>query len=263
MIHTWVAFGIGILLVSCMVTSVTAGGTGELISSHLGKNAEKVIPVVCDQPYALCDTAYCIPSQSDPSTVLCSCFIEDGVSLGGNNCSSLAPVGMYLNENGEWMIEAGYPVGQITSTYSFYNAAPTEGNAIDPDNTSSEYSGEVYLKQCRNGNWADCWNKPCSVLPEDITADITTDRRASRYAVCDCGQVLNSSEWYIGVYGTGQCEDETLCNDYIISGANVKSMDPGIIILKKYLADHPDADPSQQYAMGYCENCTDCSDTST
>ncbi|HWQ65566.1 MAG TPA: hypothetical protein VN372_01730 [Methanospirillum sp.] len=249
---------IGIILLSCLMSLSLAVTPGDKLSSLVEKIDAATLPVVCDQPYALCDTAICVPSQSDPSQVICSCFIEDGVSLGGNNCSSLAPVGMYINENGEWMIRAGYSVGQITSTYSFYNAAPNEGGAIDPANTSAGYSGDIYLKPCKNGDWADCWNKPCSVLPEDITADINTDRKASNYASCDCGLVTNSSEWYIGVYGTEQCQNETLCNDYIISGSPAKTMEPGIAILKKYLREHPEADPSQQYAMGFCENCTNC-----
>ena len=70
--------------------------------------------------------------------------------------------------------------------------------------------------------------------------------------------MVNSSGWFIGVCGTEQCEDETLCNDYIISGAKVKIMDPGIAILKKYLQENPD--PIQQYAMGYCEGCAGCDD---
>ncbi|MFH0967866.1 MAG: hypothetical protein V1862_09320, partial [Methanobacteriota archaeon] len=249
---------LGFLLVFCLVSGALAVNPVNNVSSITEKKEEVTVPGVCNQPYALCDTAICVPSQSDPTKVICSCFVEDGVSLGENNCSAWAPIGMYLDENGEWIIKAGYSVGQITSTYSFENAAPTAGNAVDPNNTSADYSGDIYLKPCMNGNWADCWTKPCSVLPEDITADVNTDRKASKYAACDCGLVVNSSEWYIGVYGNEQCENKTMCNDYIISGATTKSMDPGRAMLKKYLLEHPDADSSQQYAMGYCENCTNC-----
>ncbi|MDX8550897.1 hypothetical protein KHC33_06810 [Methanospirillum sp. J.3.6.1-F.2.7.3] len=260
MIRKFVILICGIVLLTCFFSCAMAELTGERITQALS-DKEITVPVVCDQPYALCDTAYCVPAQDDPSKVLCSCYMVDGPSLGGNNCSVLAPIGMYVNEYGDWMIKAGYPVGQITSTYSFYHAAPIEGNEIDPNNTSPDYSGDIYLKQCMNGDWADCWNKPCSVLPQDIHADINTDRLASEYAVCNCGLVVNSSEWFIGVYGTEQCEDETLCNDYIISGANVKSMDPGIVILKRYLQENPD--PNQQYTMGYCEGCVGCDDESS
>ncbi|MBN1165818.1 MAG: hypothetical protein JXA44_01660 [Methanospirillaceae archaeon] len=245
-----------VILLFCLVPCVMAGLPKDRVAS-LSAAKDITVPVVCNQPYTLCDTAYCVPSQSDPKTVLCSCFMIDGVSLGGNSCSVLAPVGMYVNEDGEWMIKAGYPVGQITSTYSFYQAAPIPGREIDPNTTASDYTGTIYLKHCTNGDWADCWNKPCSVLPKDITADINTDREAADYAVCDCGLVTNSPEWYIAVYGTEQCTDENLCSDYIISGSPAGTMDAGIALLKKYLLEHPDADPAQQYAMGYCEECTE------
>ncbi len=251
----------GIILLSCFISYGIAEKAGNETFSLSGLKGTLTVPVVCDQPYALCDTAYCVPAQDDPSKVVCSCSVENGPSLGGDNCSALAPIGMYINENGEWMINAGYAVGQITSTYSFHNAAPVEGREVDPNTTSSDYSGDIYLKTCKDGNWADCWNKPCSVLPEDITADINTDRKASGHAVCNCGLVLNSSEWYIGVNGAEKCDNETLCNDYIISGANPKSTDAGMNLLAKYLKEHPGSDPTQQYKMGYCSNCTTCANS--
>ena len=254
---------LGVILLFCLISCAFAEKASNESFSLSGIKGTAKIPVICDQPYALCDTAYCVPSQDDPSKVVCSCSVENGPSLGGGNCSVLAPIGMYINENGEWMIKAGYAVGQITSTYSFHNAAPVEGREVDANNTSADYSGDVYLKSCKNGNWADCWNKPCYVLPEDINADINTDRKASDNAVCDCGLVLQSSDWYIGVNGAEKCDNKTLCNDYIISGANPKGTDTGMVLLKNYLREHPGSDPTQQYEMGYCSNCTTCENSST
>ena len=108
---------------------------------------------------------------------------------------------------------------------------------------------------------ADCWNAPCTVLPQDINADLSQDRKASSYAVCDCGIVLNQSEWYIAVHGTDKCDNPTLCNDYIISGADTKSMEPGRVILTKNLKENED--PTEPYKEGYCENCTDCEKNTT
>jgi hypothetical protein len=256
--NTYAWMVIGIILLSCLISFGMAEKAGNLSLPLSGamKTTEK--PVICDQPYALCDTAFCVPAQDDPSTMICSCSVEKGPSLGGDDCSAIAPVGMYQNENGEWMIKAGYAVGQVTSTYSFHKAAPVEGREIYPNNTSPDYTGDVYLKTCKNGNWADCWNAPCSVLPEDITADINTERKASDNAVCNCGLVVNSSEWYVGVNGAVPCGNESLCNNNIISGASPKVTDTGMDLLAKYLSEHPGSDPTQQYKMGYCENCTDC-----
>ncbi|WP_146201100.1 hypothetical protein [Methanospirillum lacunae] len=245
-----------LILFSCLISSAVAEKSSNVTAS-LSEAKKEVTPAgVCDQPYALCDTAYCVPSQDDPSKVICSCSVEKGPSIGAKNCSSWAPIGMYKNEDGQWMIKAGYAVGQITSTYSFHNAAPVDGREIDAANTSSDYTGDVYLKTIQNGTWADCWTKPCSVLPQDITADVNTERKASDNAVCNCGLVVNSSEWYIGVNGVEKCENASVGHDYIISGADPKTTDGGMKMLAKYIKDHPGSDPTQQYMMGYCENCT-------
>lgn len=214
---------------------------------------------ICTQPYALCDTAFCVPDQDDPTKMRCSCTIENGTSY-GKNCDTWEPVGIYLDEYGDWMIKAGYSVGQITSTYSFAHAAPLADNEIDPNATPSGYTGDVYLKSCSNesgeGVWADCWDAPCTVLPRDINADINTDRLASPYAVCDCGLMVNQSEWYVGVHGTELCDDPDLCHEYVISAANTLITNVGVKQLTDFLEENPD--PTEPYTEGHCEDCTSC-----
>lgn len=256
---------LGILLLSCVFSMVTADDSGnqtevnETDVTDSGDIQEQLYSNVCTQPYALCDTAFCVPDQDDPTKMRCSCTVENGTSI-GKPCGSWEPVGIYLDEYGEWMIKAGYAVGQITSTYSFGHAAPLPGNEIDPNNTPSDYTGDVYLKTCQNesgeGIWADCWNAPCTVLPQDINADINTDRVASPYAVCDCGLKVNQSEWYVGVHGTDLCDNPDLCSEYIISGATGKSTDLGVKKLVAYMKANPDS--TEPYKEGHCEDCLEC-----
>lgn len=255
----WLA--LGILLVSCIVSSAMAEAPS-VLKNLSGTGSEERFASICHKPYALCNTAFCVPDVNDPSKMRCSCTVENGSSLAGP-CSEWDPVGIYLNENGEWMIKAGYAVGQIFSTYSFAHAAPVEGNEIDPNTIPADYTGDVYLKGCTNssgdGMYADCWNAPCTVLPKDIKADITQDRLAQTDAVCDCGLLLNQSEWLIAVHGNELCEDATLCNDYIISGASMITTPPGARMLAKDLQENPD--PTQPYKEGYCKDCVDCNMT--
>jgi hypothetical protein len=256
-------FAIFVLLIGasvpCALSSIEDTQAELTPQKNISQNISKNMSMICDQPYTLCTTAICVSSQSDPSKVLCSCPIENGVSAGVESCSARSSVGMYMNERGELMIKAGVPVGQITSTYSFYNSAPTKGGAIDPNTTTANYTGNIYLKPCQDGDWASCLDQPCTVLPEDPTADINKDRKASGYAVCECNLVNNSSEWYMGVQGIKACENTTICHDYVWSAAHEESMKPGISALKKYLQDNPGADPAQEYAMGFCPECTNCS----
>ncbi len=163
-----------------------------------------------------------------------------------------------MNDKGEWMIKAGAPVGQITSTYSFYGSAPTEGGAIYPNNTTANYTGDIYLKSCQGGDWASCLNGPCTVLPDDPSEDISKDRKASSYAVCECDIVINSSQWYMGANGIKACENKTLCTDYLWSAARPQGTESGVLALKNYLQENPGEDPAQEYAMGYCPKCDNC-----
>ncbi len=258
---TWLI--IGTLLVSGLISCAMAE-TPAVLKKVQSTSSDEKFAEICHKPYALCNTAFCVPDVKDPSKMRCSCTVENGSSLAGP-CSEWDPVGIYQDENGEWMIKAGYAVGQIYSTYSFAHAAPVEGNEIDPNNTPADYSGDVYLKGCTNatgeGMYADCWNAPCTVLPKDIVADITQDRPAQTDAVCDCGLLLNQSEWLIAVHGNEKCEDATLCNDYIISGASMVTTPPGALMLAKDLKENPD--PTEPYKEGYCKDCADCNMTAS
>ena len=143
----WLVFGI--LLVSFLISFVVAE-KAENKTGIISKAERDPFAYVCNQPYALCNTAFCVPDQKDPTKMRCSCTVENGTSIGGNSCPEWDSVGMYKNENGEWMIKAGYSVGQVTSTYSFAHAAPKAGNEINPDNIPADYTGDVYLKSCKN-----------------------------------------------------------------------------------------------------------------
>ena len=246
-----------ICLISILISGVTADSTSQSDNSQT-----LAVASICNQPYALCDTAFCIPDQNDPSKMRCSCTVENGSSV-GKPCDEWKPVGMYYDDYWrQWMIKAGYSVGQVTSTYSFAHAAPIEGNEIDPNNTPAGYTGDVYMKSCSNatgnGVWADCWDAPCTVLPKDINADINVDRPASQYAVCDCGLMVNQSEWDIAVHGTDLCDNKTLCNNFIISGASIPTTKVGMYKLADYLRENPGVDSSQPYEAAFCENCTNC-----
>lgn len=244
-----------ILLASLIFLSAMSGAAGGPADTRSGD----AMPNMCTQPYALCDTSICVPSQSDPTKMVCSCYNLNGTSLGKTSCSVRQPVGMYLDKDGEWMIRAGYPVGQITSTYSFYDAAPIEGGAIDPNNTPANYTGDIYLKFCKGGVWADCLDQPCTVLPEDPNADIAKDRKASKYSTCDCKMRNDTAGYYMGARGAAGCENDTICHDYIWSAGDPSTQKQGIAILTSYLRKNPD--PAQPYAMGVCKDCAECNAT--
>ncbi|MDD1717694.1 MAG: PKD domain-containing protein, partial [Methanoregulaceae archaeon] len=185
-------------------------------TTPLPNNTEKPqLPIMCNQPYGLCDISACDPMESDPTKALCTCSIEDGVSLGMKNCSEREAIDLYNSTEG-WMIPAGASVGQFFSTFSFKNSLPTEEGKIPNRYIDPDYTGNIVLKRCQAPLWANCLDQPCVVPPADPSADITVDHPAADYAICECALVNDTPEFYMATdEGEAACTDPTLCGRYI------------------------------------------------
>jgi hypothetical protein len=48
---------------------------------------------LCNQTFALCTTAPCVPSPTDPGISVCDCVVVNGYSVGFRNCSDRAQSG--------------------------------------------------------------------------------------------------------------------------------------------------------------------------
>ena len=48
---------------------------------------------LCNQPYALCTTASCEVSKTDPNIAVCHCVVQNGYSLGNTSCTQRKPSG--------------------------------------------------------------------------------------------------------------------------------------------------------------------------
>jgi len=213
-------------------------------------------PVICNQPYGLCDFSKCVPMKSDPTKALCNCYIEAGVSVGQTSCDNRKPVDIYKDKSNGWMLKKGAIFGQLTSTYSFYNAGPSI-NGLIANETPANYNGTWYLKKCTSSTWANCEDKPCYIPPADPVNDNTDkDRPASNWAVCQCDVVKDHPNFYMVAQNPEQCSSTTACTDYLWSAGDYTSMQPGIIGLANYIKNNPD--PSQPYAMNFCPGCKDC-----
>ncbi len=211
-------------------------------------------PVMCNQPYALCDTSACTPLPNDPSKVNCTCSIENGVSSGLGSCKDRKTVNLYNSSSTGLMIRGGAMFGQITSTYSFLHALPLPENKIPNRKIDPNYTGNIILKYCKAPQWADCLDMKCIVPAADPKADVKQNRKAADYAICECTTVNDDPEFYIAsAEGADICSDPDICTKYIWSAGDKDLMKAGIKALKAYLAAHPKEDPAQQYAMAICE----------
>jgi hypothetical protein len=94
---------------------------------------------LCNQPYALCTSAQCTASSQDPNIVICNCPIENGCSMGMEDCSALQP----FSANG---------VDYIYSTY----------------NPSQFFEKNMNLyKYSNNSQFAMCLDQICAIDPLD------------------------------------------------------------------------------------------------
>lgn len=85
---------------------------------------------LCNQPYALCTTAECEPSKSNPNIAVCHCVVQNGYSIGFKSCTQRAQVG-----------------DRLVSTFS-------------TQNVTSSFSAMT----CPSGvPWANCLDMTCQV----------------------------------------------------------------------------------------------------
>src|SRR5215212_9822925 len=85
---------------------------------------------LCRQPYALCTTAPCEQSTSDPTVATCRCVVLDGYSIGFTSCREREPAGK-----------------AVVSTFSTQNVTPAFGALTCPEDVP----------------WANCLDMPCEL----------------------------------------------------------------------------------------------------
>jgi len=122
---------------------------------------------VCDQQYALCSAAQCVPNPDNPDEAICFCTVLEGKSLGKSTCDQRVP---HTDQQG---------VRHVISTFSFGEAS-TKKVMTCPDGTP----------------WTDCLDQPCVVDPLDPSK-----------AICMCKIVRTGSfQTYGGDCDQSTCE---------------------------------------------------------
>ena len=86
----------------------------------------------CNQTFALCTTAPCELSQSDPSIANCRCVVEEAYAIGFKSCTERAPAGLSLHSN--------FSTANVNSAFSIMYC---------PDDAA----------------WANCLDVPCEIDP--------------------------------------------------------------------------------------------------
>ncbi|MFT3742279.1 MAG: hypothetical protein QM752_06395 [Gammaproteobacteria bacterium] len=108
--------------------------------------AMQTIPIVCNQEYALCTSAPCIPDPRHSNYAICACVVEKGDSVGYKACEQRAPT------------QDHFKVRHIVSTFSFV-----------------QFSTKKSMTCSKGTPWTNCVDSPCTIDPMDSTK-----------AICSC-----------------------------------------------------------------------------
>lgn len=92
--------------------------------------------IICNQDYALCTSASCIPDPRHAEYAICVCDVEQGESIGYTTCDIRRPHPI------------AFQVKKITSTFSF-----------------KQFSSKKSLTCPPGRPWTDCIDAPCTVDP--------------------------------------------------------------------------------------------------
>jgi hypothetical protein len=110
---------------------------------------------LCNQQFALCTSAPCVPQPGNPDVAICSCVVEEGPNLATVDCDAVKPS---TDANG------------VRTVYSQFML--------------TQFEQGMKAMRCPGGTpWAQCLNKICTVDPAD-----------PKKAICMC-DVVRTGEW--------------------------------------------------------------------
>lgn len=103
-------------------------------------------PIICDQEYALCTSARCIPTPGSSTDAICDCVVEKGKSAGYKSCEERKPR------------HDQYNVISLISTFSF-----------------AQFTTKRPMNCSKGLPWTNCVDMPCTIDPQN-----------SKRALCKC-----------------------------------------------------------------------------
>ena len=132
-------------------------------------------PLICDQQFALCTSANCIPAPGNPKVALCTCDVWDtkGGTIGVASCDAVKPS---TDANG-WR-----------TVFSYFAL-------------TQSYQGKRVMKCAAGTPWAECLNAKCSVDPANPSK-----------AICACETMFQTGEW---VTWAGNCNTQSCSKGFL------------------------------------------------
>ncbi len=153
---------------------------------------EPATPIVCDQEYALCTSARCIPTPGSSTKAICDCVVNKGKSVGYKTCQQRLPR------------QDKYKVTSLISTFSF-----------------AQFATKTPMNCPEGSPWTNCVDMPCTVDPQN-----------PKHALCNCKINDTQAFFTFGgdcntnTCSTGFWSGATETTGVILRNALIKKMNP-------------------------------------
>jgi thiol-disulfide isomerase/thioredoxin len=117
---------------ACGATTKTSAGGSTTVPTKDGLRVDGTW--LCNQPFALCTTASCQPSTTDPNISVCQCVMQNGYSVGYKSCAERAQKGSSVRSDFSTInINPSFAVLTCPSEVPWANCVDVECE-IDPTN---------------------------------------------------------------------------------------------------------------------------------
>ncbi|KTC66753.1 hypothetical protein Lbir_3055 [Legionella birminghamensis] len=160
-----------------------------------GFSEPSAIPVVCDQEYALCTSARCIPLPGSSDDAICDCVVEKGKSVGFTSCDQRKPG------------EDKYKAASIVSTFSF-----------------EQFSTKRPINCSQGMPWTNCVDMPCTVDPQNKKRALCKCKIDNTQAFFTFGGDCDISTCATGFWSGSTPETAAILRKALMQATGLKSM---------------------------------------
>lgn len=162
-------------------------------------NAQSATPIICNQMYALCTSARCIPLPESPNDAICECVTEKGPSVGFTTCEKRKPT---YNK---------YKALSLISTFSFAQFATKKS------------------MNCPSGMpWANCVDMPCTVDPQNKKRALCQCKIDNTKAFFTFGGSCNTSTCSTGFWSGTTLKNAKILRRTLLQAIHLKYNKPAI-----------------------------------
>ena len=155
--------------------------------------AQSATPIICNQTYALCTSARCIPLPQNPNEAICECVIKEGLSAGFSTCETRKPT---YNK---------YKTLSLTSTFSF-----------------AQFETKKSMNCPQGMPWTNCVDMPCSADPQNKKRALCQCKINNTKAFFTYGGACNTRHCATGFWSGATHENSTVLRKALLEAIDMK-----------------------------------------